>query len=110
MTTSYPLSAVLMQMTSMLVARNLWLNLDWIAREENQSADDLTNNKFDDFSLEKRLEVVWSELPLEVLALLVKEGNGFLAEIEKYKADKRAAIKEGVAVPRKRRRTKQPWG
>ena len=48
-TTKFPLCLALLEMTSQLQARGLELNLQWLARESNQEADDLTNEKFDKF-------------------------------------------------------------
>ena len=110
MTTTFPLSAVLMQMTSMLGARNLWLDLAWVAREQNVEADSLTNSDFSGFSAANRLPVIWSDLPLDVLDSLVREGTGFLAELDRHRENKKRAEIIGIKTPRKRRRVKVPWG
>lgn len=110
MTTTFPLSAVLMQMTSMLGARNLWLDLSWVARDQNTEADSLTNSDFSGFTEANRLPVIWADLPLDVLDALIREGTGFMAELDKHRENKKRAESIGIRVPRKRRRVKQPWG
>jgi hypothetical protein len=110
MTTSYPLSAVLMQLTSMLGARNLWLGLDWIPRESNEEADALTNDEFSGFDDSKRIAVSWSDLPLDVLEALLQEGESFLQEIAVHKENKKRAATLGSTPRKLRRKLKTPWG
>ena len=110
MTTSFPLSAVLMQLTSMLGARNLWLGLGWIPREQNEEADALTNDEFSGFDSEKRIPVSWGDLPLDVLAALLKEGENFLQEIAVHKENKKRALSLGVPTRKLKRKLKTPWG
>ena len=109
MTTTFPLAAVLMQLTCMLSLRNLWLNLGWIRRDQNEEADALTNADFSLFDPKKRLEVVWDQLPLEVMSSLLLEGRGFLAEIERLRENKKRDLAHTGKLVRKRRRVKTPW-
>ena len=106
MTTSFPLAAILMQLTCMLSCRNLWLGLTWVPRLENQEADSLTNGDFSLFSEELRVPVVWSDLPLDVMSSLLVEGKGFLDELDRLKLAKADEVKSSR---RKRRRIKNPW-
>ena len=106
MTTSFPLAAVLMQLTCMLSERNLWLGLQWVPRLSNVEADALTNDDFLLFSPELRVNVVWEEVPLDVMSSLLQEGKGFLDEIDRMKTAKRTEQKPGY---RKRKRTKTAW-
>ena len=109
MTTTYPLAAVLMQLTCMLSQRNLWLNLGWVRRTLNVEADALTNSDFSLFNPDKRMEIIWKDVPLEVMASLLEEGNGFLAEIERLRENKKRDQALTGNVVRKRRRVKTPW-
>jgi hypothetical protein len=88
MTTKYPLAPILMQLTTLLARRGLWLDLDWVPRLENQPADDLTNSDFSRFDMAKRIPFHWSELPCDVLSALLLEGKAFEAEIELRKKSK----------------------
>jgi hypothetical protein len=99
-----------MQLTSMLGARNLWLGLDWIPRESNEEADALTNDEFSGFDDNKRIAVSWSDLPLDVLAALLKEGESFLQEIAVHKENKKRAATLGSTPRKLRRKLKTPWG
>ena len=53
-TTKWPLMALNMQMSSMLSKACLGLNLEWRPREENTEADDLTNERFNEFDSKLR--------------------------------------------------------
>ena len=108
MTTKFPLSAVLMQLSTMLSERNLWLDLTWVRREENTEADALTNSDFALFSLERRVHVEWKDLPFQVLEALVKLGSEFVQEIDKFKEAKKRC--SGLPPLRKRRKVLTPWG
>ena len=103
MTTTFPLAAVLMQLTCMLGDRNLWLGLQWVPRLSNTEADALTNDDYSLFSMNLRIEVKWEEVPLDVMTSLLLEGQGFLEEINRLKSAKGAEV---TRVIRKRKRVK----
>ena len=107
MTTKHPLSCVLMQLTTSLAERDLWLSLDWIPRGSNTEADAITNNDYSLFDPALRIPVVWSELPLGLMLGLLAESSKLHAELTERKL-------LGPQGPRgqKRRRTKHlktPW-
>jgi hypothetical protein len=54
----------------------------------------------------KRLEVIWDQLPLEVMSSLLLEGKGFLAEIERLRDNKKRDLALTGKLVRKRRRVK----
>jgi hypothetical protein len=106
MTTTFPLAAVLMQLTCMLSVRNLWLHLNWVPRLQNVEADALTNSDFSLFNPDLRVEVVWEKIPLEVMGGLLAQGQEFLLELERLKSHKRAS---SVPQYKLRKRVKKPW-
>ena len=55
LSTSYPLCVVAMELAAQLESRGAELQLHWAPRTHNQSADDLTNDKFEAFDLSKRI-------------------------------------------------------
>ena len=59
MTTRFPLSLILMEAAAMLHLRGDDIELDWLPRDLNQEADDLTNGRFDAFTPERRIRVDW---------------------------------------------------
>ena len=108
LTTKYPLAAVLMQLSSELAARNLWLDLQWTPRENNKEADALTNEQFDGFDMTKRMHVELCDLPTDVMADLLLQGRTFLLDIEHRKEELKNS---GNTRHRKRKRQgKTPWG
>ena len=54
MSTKYPLTLLLMELTEELRSKDLRLDLEWIRRDENTEADDLSNEKWEGFCLERR--------------------------------------------------------
>ncbi len=54
MSTEYPLTLLVMELSETLRFHGCDLNLQWIPRERNQLADDLTNEKFDHFPTDCR--------------------------------------------------------
>ena len=58
MTTKYPLTLLVMELSEALRTRRCELSLEWIPRDLNQLADDLTNEKFDAFPEEKRVKAM----------------------------------------------------
>ncbi len=56
MSTKYPLTLLAMELSETLRPRSCEPNLQWIPREKNQLADDLTNEKFDSFEKDEGLK------------------------------------------------------
>jgi hypothetical protein len=90
----------------MLSVRNLWLHLNWVPRLQNVEADALTNSDFSLFNPDLRVEVVWEQIPLEVMGGLLAQGQEFLLELERLKSHKRAS---SVPQYKLRKRVKKPW-
>ena len=57
MTTKFPLCAVLMEMTEQLSARDSWLRLSWVPRQQNEEAYVLTNACLEAFDPERRVHL-----------------------------------------------------
>ena len=79
MSTKFPLTIFIMEMSESLRLGRCNLKLDWVPREWNQLADDLTNQKFDMFSLQDRVRwdpfqqewLVWkSSWPMQILFMM----------------------------------------
>ena len=51
------------------------MQLQWVPRAQNQPADDLTNDHFDDFEAKSRVEVDLETLPLQVMIHLLKKAG-----------------------------------
>ena len=76
-TTKWPLMLINMQLSHLLRKACLRLSLTWKPREENKLADALTNQDFSSFSLEQRVDVAFSDLPLTLLNEMWATKSGF---------------------------------
>ena len=103
-TTKWPLMALNMQMSSMLSKARLGLNLQWRPREENTEADDLTNERFDDFDPKLRVEVSLQSMDLSILQALVLVHDEF--EVAKQSAK---VERERDPASKSKKFDKSPW-
>ena len=60
-TTRWPLVLVNMQLTDSMMRSGVRVGLKWRPRDENTVADDLTNEKFDQVDIAKRVQIRWNE-------------------------------------------------
>ena len=86
MTTSYPLNLLAMEAAAQMEDRGIELILNWVPRELNEEADDLSNLRFGSFHKDRRIPVDVGSLPLKVLPRLVECSMAF----EREAADLRA--------------------
>ena len=82
------------------------LNLDWIAREYNELADDLTNNKFEKFAGAPRVR--WDPRTEEWLVLekFLRHAEEFHMELQKEKEVKRPLPRK---IPKAKRQKLDKW-
>ena len=102
LSTKFPLMIVLMEYLAMCEQKRLRCQLDWRPRESNIEADDLTNQVFDKFDLERRVEVSWSSLKFPMINLLMK----FTESFSKRKFDTAASSATGPST----KFSKSKWG
>ena len=81
MTTKFPSTLILMELTEELASKNSQLELSWLRRDSNQLADDLTNEKFDSFDSEFRIPLKGEELEWKVLDKLLRHSDSFYKEV-----------------------------
>jgi len=108
LTTKMPVAAVLMQLATDLHQAGLWLELNWLPREENTEADALTNGDFSGFDPQLRVPVSWAEVDLGVVQKLLTAEAEFREKLGEHKAARRQGVPEGPA--RKRKRGRSTWG
>ena len=96
MSTTYPLALLVMELSETLRTRNCELSLEWIPREFNQLADDLTNEKFDSFPEGKRIKAIGGDTKWLVLERLMVKATDFFQELQKEKSEakQRPALKK----------------
>ena len=77
-TTRWPLVLVNMQLTDSMMRSGMRVVLKWRPRDENIVADDLTNGKFEQVDMAKRVQVRWNEIKMELLNKLWGARKEFL--------------------------------
>ena len=75
-TTRWPLVLVNMQLTDSTMKSGMRVGLKWRPRDENTVADDLTNEKFDQVEVAKRVHIAWNEIKLDLLNKLLGGTRG----------------------------------
>ena len=96
MMTKMPGTFVLMQLALNMSRCKLVLDLQWRPRELNQEADDLTNEKYSDFSLTHRIPVCWSELDLSFLTECLQMQDELSNKIVEAKETRKRAQLRGL--------------
>ena len=77
-TTRWPLVLVNMQLTDSMMRSGVRVGLKWRPRDENTVADDLTNEKFDQVDIAKRVQIRWNEIKQDLLNKLWGAREDFL--------------------------------
>ena len=111
----YPLSIIAMELAVQLDRRGIDLDLQWVPRWQNQEADDLTNQRFDDFDGRNRIDVKFEELEFLVMSDLLDKAGRLDEELKLYKTSKEAkqasmkADKGSVKTKKGQLRWQDPW-
>ena len=100
MSTKFPLTIFIMELAETLRAGGCSLKLDWIRRDCNQLADDLTNGKFEHFNEADRIRWRPEDEQWIVLETFSSHAETFHAEMSKRKRD-------NLERPVEKRRRKQ---
>ena len=107
MTTSFPLCAVLMQLTTDLSARGVELDLTWTPREDNVLADALSNGVCEGMDPALRRRFCLDDL--EVFHRLLAAGVSCYKEIAERKAESKGPEVRPRRKPEEKLRNAQPW-
>ena len=93
MSTKYPLTLLVMEVSETVRARRCELFLEWFRRDRNQLADDLTNGKF--YSFDPQLRQRWDggSCPWMVLDRFLKHARSYREEMVKTKVARREKTK-----------------
>ena len=113
MSTMWPLTALLIELSEQLRARECGLHLLWRQRDINTEADAITNEDFSSFSPALRVNVVpseikWLVLP-EVLASSQKLYEEVVSERAVQKQNSTAKFRWKKTGPAKRLKFSDPW-
>jgi len=108
LTTSFPLVAVLMELTAVLLEKSCMLELAWTPRLQNVLADSLTNGDFKQFNPELRMRFSFAEYQGRILKPLLQTGSALYGEIAEWK-EKRLSKTATKLKKAERLREKDPW-
>ena len=78
MSTKFPLSAVVMELSEQLEARGSWLKLAWVPRQQNEEADASSNEQFDGFDMDKRIHLIPKDVEWITLPKMLELGGGMI--------------------------------
>ena len=114
LSTKFPLTILIMELSEQLRVRNSALSLRWVPREQNQEADDLTNLNFSKFDEKHRIPLEPAKLDFLVLGELNRAAGELYKDLLKEKENKLAngPNHKNAAPKRKvteRLKWKDPW-
>ena len=112
MTTRYPASAVLMEMSVFMKRHKLKANVEWAPREANKEADELANGDVHQFSPALEVKTRAEELDWYILPKVLEIGTR--AEETHLRANKAGVLpnrtqKQRKRKPEERLRNRDPW-
>ena len=102
----------MLELSEELRHQRMSLALDWVPRDENQEADDLSNMKVDGFSPERQVHVKGQDLVWRVLPELMAASQTLYEQMmaERNSEKRRGPAAAAVVGPRPNRRPKlSPW-
>ena len=95
MSTKFPLTILLMELSEEMRTRDLEMDLEWIRRDENTIADDLSNGRCEAFSPEKRETFRGESEDWKVLEKLQKRSEELYRSLKSLKLQGRQKATEG---------------
>jgi len=116
MTSKFPSVVILAELAEQLRLRQAKLGLQWVPRDQNEEADDLTNLEFRRFRADRRINVDLREIRWLVMDSLMKSAEA-IYQVVKGARDLRREGAPGLAVggrrgrrrPEERLRAREPW-
>ena len=120
LTSAFPLTVFLMELSIQLQRRALWMDLKWVNRDNNKLADALTNEFFEEFDMKKRIHITTDFLKAHftTAAVYAQRGAELYHQVERLRAESRAdrqsrKAKSGPRCSHKQRRDRlrdtDPW-
>ena len=113
LSSSFPLSVVLMEVSLQLHRMNARLMLRWIPREQNIQADALTNKVFHSFWEENRVHMDFEDIDFLILPKRMRAAQEVDAEVRVKKSKRNSSAPlQGIPVRRRRKgetKWKDPW-
>ena len=100
MTSKFPLCCAMMELAHRLSRQNLALNLQWVPREQNVEADELSNFKDHRFSQDKRVDVESMLGQMAIFQMTYKMGKSLYGDLKEIKEEKKAMASKPEGVRR----------
>ena len=92
MTTKYPVTLLLMELTEWLKDLDMVLDLKWVPREQNGEADALSNMDVKDFDAQLRIDIQPEHIPWKIMNKLLKASEELYLTIVETKQDRSHSI------------------
>ena len=105
MSTKFPLTIFVMELSESLRTSRCFLHLDWVPRDLNQLADDLTNEKFGAFEAARRVR--WS--PQEQSWIVLDRFMQFAKEYHEEMKSRKVETRQVQPKKRKNEKRLGPW-
>jgi hypothetical protein len=116
LTTKFPLCAFLMEISATLQAAESELELEWVPREQNLEADELSNFDTRNFSAQLEVKITADTVPFILLDEFLVKGEEMYSALAKIKdATPPCTVIEGKTSRKRKRnpetrlRTTHPW-
>ena len=114
MTSKFPSVVVLAELSEQLRAQQTELSLEWVPRDQNEEADELTNEIFQRFDMNRRISVDPLAMKWLIMDQLFKVAEGLYADVRAARTAAPNAAEAGASRRRKRRpeerlRARDPW-
>ncbi len=109
MTTKFPLCGVVMELAMQMEARNLKVDFNWLPRDLNQEADDLSNGLTDAFEPSLRVDLDVSRIRWLALDRIMAAGADFEAHRREAKTGDVPGTRRGKRGKQERLRVTHPW-
>ena len=98
-----------MELACQLDEANLELDLRWVPRLQNEEADALTNELFDGFSPENRIEVDFNKLPFILLWELMDLAGELDEEVKMAKTSREAKGDRPDSTKKAKKKGEMKW-
>ena len=111
MSSKFPLVVILAELAAQMRRSNLRLELDWVPRDQNEPADDLTNSEYGRFDMARRIEVDLAKLEFVVLSDYMKVAQHVYGEVteQRQKAKDSKETKDQPYRKKPKLRETAPW-
>ena len=94
MSTKFPLALLLIELAEVMRSRELRLDLEWVRRDSNTDADDLSNENWKNFDEALRVNIETKEVQWIVLDGLMAKGKELYEEIREAKEKRKKKDEE----------------